>query len=234
MDVLPKYDTDGLHILDPQDRLGQKSKYITLVQEKALRRHLPPGQGLCAVDLGCGFGRLTPLLAELGWRAIGIDPAPDLLEYARAHHPGPEYRLGGLPDLPVEHSSISLMLIQNVLRSLNIMKRLGAVTGMGRFLAPDACVFLVENIRSGHVDYLSEAQIVELMRREGLSLVKRVPMRAARWWVVYLIRYGLVPEAFFSTLADWELQRMSGRNGTPRWEYWNVLFQFEKKIQGQA
>lgn len=234
MSTLPKHDTDGLHILDPKDSRGLKSRYITLIQKKALRRHLPPGEGRHAVDLGCGFGRLTPFLSELGWRAIGIDPAPDLLEYARTHNPGPEYRLGGLPDLPVEPASASLMLIQNVLRPLKMMNRLDAVKGMGRFLAGDARVLLVENIRIGHAAYLPEAHIVELMQHEGLGLVKRVPLRAARWWGLYLIRYGLVPQAFFQTLADWELKRMSSRQGAPRWQYWNVLFVFEKKIHEQA
>lgn len=227
--ALPKYDTEGLHILDPKDRWGFKSKYITLIQKKALKRHLQPGEGRYAVDLGCGFGRLTPLLSELCWRAIGIDPDPDLIEYARTYHPGPEYRQGGLPDLPLEPASASLMLIQNVLRALKMMNRLDAVKGMGRFLASGARVLLVENIRIGHPGYLPEGHILELMQHEGLSLVKRVPLRAARWWVVYLIRYGLVSKSFFQTLADWELNRMSGRQGAPRWQYWNVLFVFEKK-----
>jgi SAM-dependent methyltransferase len=234
MNALPKYDTDGLHILDPRDKRGYKSNYITLIQEKALRRHLPAGEGRYAADLGCGYGRLTPILGELGWRAIGIDPALDLIEYARTHHPGPEYRHGGLPDLPVDPASVSLMLIQNVLRALKMMNRLDAAKGMGRFLADGARVLLVENIRSGHPAYLTETQIVELMRQEGLSLIKRVPLRAARWCVVYLIRYGFIPEKCFSALAEWELNRMSGRQGVPRWQYWNVLLVFGKKNQGLA
>jgi hypothetical protein len=121
------------------------------------------------------------------------------------------------------------MLIQNVLRALSMMNRLGAVKGMGSYLTPDARVILVENIRSGHAAYLPEAQIAELMCQEGLRLVKRVPLRSARWWFIYLIRYGLVPEAFIPIIADWELKRMSIRKGAPRWHYWNVLFEFERK-----
>lgn len=228
MASLPTHDIEGLHILDPKDRQGWKSKYITLLQEKALRRHIPKGMGKLAVDLGCGFGRLTPLLTECGWQAIGIDPSPELLAYANQHYPGPEYRMGGLPNLPVESASISLMLVQNILRALKMMNRLDLVSGFGHYLAKDARVVLVENLRVGHPDYLPEALIIEMMQEEGLRLFERVPLRAARWWMIYLIRYGLIPESLYGRIADWELARMAKRQGSPRWQYWNVLFVFDK------
>lgn len=228
MSPLPTHDIEGLHILDPKDNRGLKSSYITILQDKALRRHIPTGTGKLAVDLGCGFGRLTPLLVECGWQAIGIDPSPELLVYANQNYPGPEYRIGGLPDLPLEPATISLLLIQNVLRSLKMMNRLDLISGFGRYLAQDSCVLLVENLRTNHPDYLPEAVIIEMVEREGLRLVKRVPLRAARWWMIYLIRYGLIPRSLHGQIAEWELKRMSERRGLPRWQYWNVLFLFEK------
>jgi SAM-dependent methyltransferase len=225
----PTHDVQGLHILDPNDVAGNKSRYITVLQEQALRRYLPRGGGEVAVDVGCGFGRLTPVLSELGWDALGIDPSEDLLKYAREHYSGPEYRLGGLPELPVEPESISLMLVQNVLRPLKMMGQLGYAEGIGRYLGDGARVVLVDNIRAKHPDFLSEEAIRGLMQHEGLRLVERVPLRAGRWWLIYLIRYGLVPESWFGRIADWELRRMARMQGTPRWQYWNVLFIFEKR-----
>jgi hypothetical protein len=67
-----------------------------------------------------------------------------------------------------------------------------------------------------------------MMQKEGLRLVRRVPLRAARWWMIYLIRYGLIPESLYGRIADWELARMAKRQGSPRWQYWNTLFVFEK------
>jgi len=231
MSSLPTHDVEGLHILDPKDRLGWKSKYITLLQEKALSRHIPKGYGRLAVDLGCGFGRLTPLLGECGWQAVGIDPSPELLVYANQNYPGPEYRVGGLPDLPIEPASISFLLVQNVLRALKMMDRLELINGFGRYLAEDAQVILVENLRVENADYLPEALIIEMMQKEGLRLVRRIPLRAARWWMIYPIRYGLIPESLFGRIAEWELNRMEKRQGLPRWQYWNVLFMFEKAKQ---
>ncbi len=70
----PQYHLNGLNILDPKDALGDKSDYITILQEKALMRYLPKGTGV-AVDIGCGYGRLTSVVHKNGWRVIGVDPS---------------------------------------------------------------------------------------------------------------------------------------------------------------
>lgn len=228
MSRLPTHDADGLHILDPEDSRGRKSAYITMLHEMALGRHIPEGSGALAVDLGCGFGRLTPLLSTRGWQAMGIDPSEDLLQYGREHHPGPRYTVGGLPDLPVALGSVELLLIQNVFRPLELIGRLNVVPGFARFLASNARVLVVENVRAGHDEFLTETAIIEMMQSEGLKLVERVPLRAARWWGVYLIRYGIIPKTWFKRIADWELDRMSRRTAIPRYQYWNVLYIFTK------
>lgn len=224
----PRYDAKGLHILDPNDHLGKKSSYITLLQKKALLRYLPEGAGQVAVDLGCGFGRLTPLLLQKGWRAIGVDPSTELIEYARQYSPGPEYRIGGLPHLPAERESIHLLLVQNVLRALKMMGKLEAFSGFSQYLTDDAQVVIVENMRDNHKDFVPESFILDLMEKEGFCLKQKIPLRAARWWGILLIRYGLIPESLFEKLAHRELQIMAQKTGAPRWQYWNVFFKFTR------
>lgn len=224
----PTHDHAGIHILDPKDSLGLKSHYITMLQEKALDRYIPKGTAGVAIDLGCGYGRLTPLLIRKGWTAIGIDPSRESLEYAKQHFPGPEYRQGGLPNLPIAPESASLVLIQNVLRTLKTIGKLDAVRGLGHYVIPGGKIFLVENIRVGHPDYIPETEIIEIMKREGMHLIKRIPIRSARWWPIYLIRYGLIPKSLFNMIANWELRRMEKKKGNPIRQYWNILFIFEK------
>lgn len=108
------------------------------------------------------------------------------------------------------------------------MNCLYLLTGFGCYLKTGAQVFVSENLRAQDPDYLSETEIVQIMKGEGLLYVARIPLRAGRWWMIYLIRYGLIPRRWFAHIAQWELKRMAHMTGIPRWQYWNVLYIFEK------
>jgi SAM-dependent methyltransferase len=51
------------------------------------------------VDVGCGPGRVTGYLAELGVDVSGIDLSPRMVEVARREHPGLTFRVGSLLEL---------------------------------------------------------------------------------------------------------------------------------------
>lgn len=53
-------------------------------------------QGRQAVDFGCGTGRSTRFLRELGFQVIGVDISEEMLAQARTRDPQGEYRL--VPD----------------------------------------------------------------------------------------------------------------------------------------
>jgi len=55
--------------------------------------------GRNAVDFGCGTGRSTRFLRELGFDTIGVDIAEDMLRKARESDPAGDYRLVGNGDL---------------------------------------------------------------------------------------------------------------------------------------
>ena len=60
-----------------------REAYVPRPASALLRRwltQLPPGR---ALDLACGAGRNTLLLAEYGWQALGIDISPVALHLAR-------------------------------------------------------------------------------------------------------------------------------------------------------
>ncbi|MBT2526593.1 class I SAM-dependent methyltransferase [Streptomyces sp. ISL-99] len=56
--------------------------------EDCLRRY---GAGERVLDIGCGTGRDAAHLHRAGRTVTGADLSDAMLEYARAHHPGPEY-----------------------------------------------------------------------------------------------------------------------------------------------
>src|SRR5215472_185361 len=55
-----------------------------------IRRH---NHGSCALDFGCGTGRSTRFLRNLGLNVIGADVSQAMLDHARALDPSGEYRL---------------------------------------------------------------------------------------------------------------------------------------------
>lgn len=54
------------------------------------------------LDVGCGPGRTTGLLAARGLQVIGIDLSPGMIEVARRDHPALDFRVGTMTglDLP--------------------------------------------------------------------------------------------------------------------------------------
>jgi SAM-dependent methyltransferase len=62
-----------------------------------ISRHLQRAQGR-VLDLGCGPGHWTAHLHQLGVEATGVDVVPEFIDHARAHHPGPQFRLGSMTD----------------------------------------------------------------------------------------------------------------------------------------
>src|SRR3977135_2535043 len=64
------------------------------------------GAGAVA-DLGCGPGRITVHLHDLGLDAFGIDLSPGLIGVARAAHPGLRFDEGTMTDLSIESASLA-------------------------------------------------------------------------------------------------------------------------------
>lgn len=67
-----------------------------------LLAELVAGSGRPVLDVGCGPGRTTGLLAQRDLPVIGIDLSPGMIEVARRDHPALDFRVGSMTalDLP--------------------------------------------------------------------------------------------------------------------------------------
>ncbi|MFJ3489544.1 class I SAM-dependent DNA methyltransferase [Leifsonia aquatica] len=65
------------------------------------------GGGGRVADLGCGPGRITGHLAELGLDVSGIDLSPGMVEVARREHPGIPFSVGSMLDLPFGEAELA-------------------------------------------------------------------------------------------------------------------------------
>jgi SAM-dependent methyltransferase len=71
-------------------------------------RHVAGRKGL---DFGCGTGRSTRFLRNIGFDAIGVDIAAEMIEKAREFDPKGEYRLVGNGDLgAIDQGSFDVIL----------------------------------------------------------------------------------------------------------------------------
>jgi ubiquinone/menaquinone biosynthesis C-methylase UbiE len=58
-------------------------------------------------DVGCGPGRITAHLRDLGVDAFGIDLSPAMIEVARRQHAGIRFEVGSMTDLDLADASVA-------------------------------------------------------------------------------------------------------------------------------
>jgi SAM-dependent methyltransferase len=88
-----------------------------------------------ALDVGCGAGDFTAVLAEAGARAVGVEVAQAAVERARARHPALDFRLVPIDGpLPLEDSSFDLVWASEVIEHVDDTARW--LSEVRRVLAP--------------------------------------------------------------------------------------------------
>ncbi|MCF0094158.1 class I SAM-dependent methyltransferase [Micromonospora sp. MH99] len=69
--------------------------------------HVRAAGGGPVADVGCGPGRITAHLNELGIAAFGIDLSPGMIAVARHEHPDLRFEVGSMTDLDLPDGSVA-------------------------------------------------------------------------------------------------------------------------------
>ncbi|TMD87859.1 MAG: bifunctional demethylmenaquinone methyltransferase/2-methoxy-6-polyprenyl-1,4-benzoquinol methylase UbiE [Chloroflexi bacterium] len=104
--------------------------------------------GGSALDVACGSGKLTALLARIagaGGRVVGLDFSRQMLEVARADHPGVEFLDGDALNLPFEDRSFDASTIAFGLR--NLADPVRGLREMLRVVKPGGRAVVLEFVR---------------------------------------------------------------------------------------
>ena len=153
-----------------------------------VRRHLTglPGPVL---DLGCGPGHWSGYLHGLGTDVTGVDLVPEFVAHARAHHPGPAFRLGSMTEVDAEEHSAAGVLswystihlppteLDRVLRGFRRLLAPSGVLVIGFFDSDDGVAAFDHAVAPAHrwpVDVLAER-----LRQAGLTEVARLQHSSA-------------------------------------------------------
>lgn len=124
---------------------------------------LAPRPGERILDLGCGDGALTAVLAERGCVVVGIDSSPDMVEAARTR--GVDARVGDGRDLPFEQE-LDAVFSNAALHWMKEPSRV--IAGVWRALRPGGR-FVGEMGGQGNVAAIENA-LVAATRARGLRV----------------------------------------------------------------
>jgi len=107
-----------------------------------IARHLPGGNALPGLDLGCGTGRFTSAIADwFDTDVVGIDPAAEMLGVAQSRrvHERVTYLLGRAEYLPLRDSAFDFAWLSTVIHHFDLIL---VVPELRRILRPGGSVLI--------------------------------------------------------------------------------------------
>jgi ubiquinone/menaquinone biosynthesis C-methylase UbiE len=134
---------------DVVDVSGPPALLRNYLEQRDVRDHLTRaslgGAIKTAYDVGCGFGRLTPVLAEQAERVIGFEREASLIEMARRLLPDYEFvQVASLERLPVTDAIAQFVMAFTVLQHMPDSNAETVIREIVRVLAPGGFVLVVE------------------------------------------------------------------------------------------
>ena len=114
---------------------------------------LAPLSGERILDLGCGTGHLTAIIAKSGATAVGVDSAPGMINQAQRHYPYLRFDLANARHLPY-HEEFDAVFSNAVLHWVRPPERV--IAGIRRALKPGGR-FVAEFGGRGNISLIMEA-----------------------------------------------------------------------------
>lgn len=119
-------------------------------------------KGKRALDIGCGGGRFTELIAGMGFAASGVDPSQESIRAAKAHAAASgltiDYRVGFGELLPFEQGAFDVVFACDVLEHVNDAEKV--IAQAARVLKPGG-VLIYETINRTLYTWLAVIQLAQ-------------------------------------------------------------------------
>lgn len=137
-----------------------------------LREALAPLDGKHVLDIGCGPGNLAKSLQKFGARVTGVDPAPEMIEAARAAVPDATFLVAPGETLPFEDGAFDAAIFLNSLHHVPQAVMVPALEEAARVAI--GAVVVIEPLPAGN--FFDALRIVEdetLVRDQAQDAIKR-------------------------------------------------------------
>ena len=196
--------------IDPADRRGHKNYYIDLLQKAALEEVLELKGNEIVLDFGCGSGRFSYWIAPRVKKVIGLEITPEMIELAERYRTAENvgfkvYDGVHFPSLPY---SFDLILSVGVLQIMKEEILKSALSSLAQYLKEDGMFYLIEQASDNpKVERPKVEEYLQAFKESKLECLQYYPIRDGRWWMLYFIRYGLIPQKWFPQVAFWEIKR---------------------------
>ncbi|MEV0012736.1 class I SAM-dependent methyltransferase [Streptomyces sp. NPDC051840] len=141
-------------------------------------------------DLGCGPGKVTAHVAELGVRVFGLDLSPRMIGLARQAHPGLDFVVGSMTAPPVRENSLGGVLAYYSTHHTPLETLPLVFEGIRRSLAPGGLLMMAGHLGDDELRRPTQAygglpvsfethllrpdRIVALLEQSGLTVVARL------------------------------------------------------------
>jgi SAM-dependent methyltransferase len=134
---------------DVVDVEGPRAMYRAYLEQRDVRALLAPLVGAtrlrAACDVGCGFGRLTPVLTEVAESVTGFEREAALVATARALQPTTTFHIiERLSALPAETGAFDIGLVFTVLQHVPEPDVLRVIDELRRIVRPEGWLLLCE------------------------------------------------------------------------------------------
>jgi SAM-dependent methyltransferase len=197
-------------VIDPADRKGHKNYYIDLLQKVALAEVLRLKGDEVVLDFGSGSGRVAYWIAPRVKKVVGLEITGQMIDLAEKNRTADNVEFVVYDGLhfPVFPDLFDLILSVGVLQTMKeeLLKR--TLSNLAQYLKKDGTFYLIEQVSdSPKRDRSSLRGYIDAFGSSGMECLRHYPIRKGRWWLLYLIRYGLVPHKLFSYIASRELKK---------------------------
>ncbi len=212
--------------IDPADRKGHKNRYIDLLHKSALEEVLELRGDESVLDFGCGSGRFSYWIAPKVRKVVGLEVTPEMVDLAEENRTveNVEFIIYDGIHFPVMEYLFDIIVSVWVLQYMGregLRKTLSELSG---YLKWGGKLCLIEQSSdSPDVDRPKIEEYLHAFKESNLECLRYYPIRKGRWWILYLIRYGIIPKAWLQPIARYELEKRKREKGAVRF-YKDFLF----------
>ena len=216
--------------IDPADRRGHKNHYVDLLQKIALEERLDLKGDELVLDFGCGSGRVAYWIAPKVKKVIGLESTPGMIEVAERNRTAENvgfmvYDGVRFPSFPHPFDLILSVGVLQYMRGEVLKKTVGE---LARYLRKDGKGCLIEQASDNStIERPKVEEYLEAFKESNLECLRYYPIRNGRWWMLYLIRYGMIPKRWFRRIACFELAKRRREKGFIHF-YKDILFLLRK------